>query len=169
MKVQRVRLPETNRITWLVLDDDFAPVQPILAYLTFLHDLDRSPNTIRAAHITSNSSGNISRIPIFAGQRSISHIWQASSPGYADLILRSFPLSASKPAGPMPPLIRQLGLFIASTRFTLAWERFLRCLCTSSPCRIGDDTNPSCMGSPKQNRSPHELSLSNENDANPRP
>jgi integrase/recombinase XerD len=49
MKVQRVRLPETNRLSWLVLDDDFAPVQPILDYLTFLHDLDRSPNTIRAA------------------------------------------------------------------------------------------------------------------------
>ena len=48
MKVQRVRLPETNRLSWLVLDDDFAPVQPIHAYLTFLHDLDRSPNTIRA-------------------------------------------------------------------------------------------------------------------------
>jgi integrase/recombinase XerD len=48
VKVQRVRLPETNRLSWLVLDNDFVPVQPILAYLTFLHDLDRSPNTIRA-------------------------------------------------------------------------------------------------------------------------
>jgi integrase/recombinase XerD len=47
MKVQRVRLPDTNRLSWLVLDDDYVPVQPILAYLTFLHDLDRSPNTIR--------------------------------------------------------------------------------------------------------------------------
>ncbi len=49
MKVQRVRLPETHQATWLVLDDDFAPVQPILIYLRFLHDLDRSPNTIRAS------------------------------------------------------------------------------------------------------------------------
>lgn len=49
MKVQRVRLPETNRLSWLVLDDDFVPVQPILAYLKFLYDLDRSPNTIRAS------------------------------------------------------------------------------------------------------------------------
>jgi integrase len=48
MKVQRVHLPETNRLSWLVLDDSFAPVQPILAYLKFLYDLDRSPNTIRA-------------------------------------------------------------------------------------------------------------------------
>ncbi len=48
MKVQRVRLPETQRVTWLVLDDDYVPVEPILSYLKFLHDLDRSPNTIRA-------------------------------------------------------------------------------------------------------------------------
>jgi integrase/recombinase XerD len=48
MKVQRVRLPDTDRMSWLVLDDDFVPVQPILSYLTFLHDLERSPNTIRA-------------------------------------------------------------------------------------------------------------------------
>ncbi len=48
MKVQRVRLPNTDKVRWLVLDDDFAPIQPILSYLTFLDSLDRSPNTIRA-------------------------------------------------------------------------------------------------------------------------
>jgi hypothetical protein len=48
MKVQRVRLPETDRFTYLVLDDEYVPIQPIFSYLTFLHDLDRSPNTIRA-------------------------------------------------------------------------------------------------------------------------
>ena len=48
MKVQRVRLPETQAVTWLVLDDDYVPVEPALSYLKFLHDLDRSPNTIRA-------------------------------------------------------------------------------------------------------------------------
>jgi integrase/recombinase XerD len=48
MKVQQVRLPLTNRVTWLVLDDDFVPVQPILAYLKFLDNLDRSPHTVRA-------------------------------------------------------------------------------------------------------------------------
>ena len=46
MKVQRVRFPD--RVTWLVLDDDYVPVQPILSYLHFLDDLGRSPNTIRA-------------------------------------------------------------------------------------------------------------------------
>ncbi len=48
MKVQRVRLPDTSHMSWLVLDDDYVPVRPILTYLKFLHDLDRSPNTIRA-------------------------------------------------------------------------------------------------------------------------
>jgi integrase/recombinase XerD len=48
MKVQRVRLPGTDCVAWLVLDDSYLPVQPILSYLTFLQNLDRSPNTIRA-------------------------------------------------------------------------------------------------------------------------
>ncbi|HEY6408863.1 MAG TPA: tyrosine-type recombinase/integrase [Ktedonobacteraceae bacterium] len=48
MKVQRVRLPHRNQIRWIVLDDEFIPIQPICLYLTFLDDLDRSPNTIRA-------------------------------------------------------------------------------------------------------------------------
>src|SRR5215813_7857796 len=48
MKVQRVRLPGTDRVAWLVLDDSYIPIQPILSYLAFLQNLDRSPNTIRA-------------------------------------------------------------------------------------------------------------------------
>jgi len=48
MKVQRIRFPEREHMTWLVLDDAYQPVQPILSYLTFLDDLGRSPNTIRA-------------------------------------------------------------------------------------------------------------------------
>jgi integrase/recombinase XerD len=48
MKVQRVRLPNTEQVRWIVLDDAFVPIQPICSYLTFLDDLDRSPNTIRA-------------------------------------------------------------------------------------------------------------------------
>lgn len=49
MKVQRVLLPRTERFSWLVLDDDYLPIPPILTYLRFLHDLDRSPNTIRSS------------------------------------------------------------------------------------------------------------------------
>jgi len=48
MKVQRVRLPHTDQTRWIVLDDEFVPIQPILSYLMFLDDLGRSPNTIRA-------------------------------------------------------------------------------------------------------------------------
>ena len=48
MKVQRVRLPHTDQVRWIVLDDEFVPIQPICSYLTFLDDLGRSPNTIRA-------------------------------------------------------------------------------------------------------------------------
>lgn len=47
MKVQRVRLVDDS-VTWMVLDDDHTPVQSILAYLKYLRNLDRSPNTIRA-------------------------------------------------------------------------------------------------------------------------
>ena len=49
MKVQRVRLPD--RVAWLVLDDSYELIQPILSYLKFLQDLDRSPNTIRATAV----------------------------------------------------------------------------------------------------------------------
>src|SRR6266702_93182 len=48
MKVQRVRPPNTDQARWIVLDDEFVPIQPICSYLTFLDDLDRSPNTIRS-------------------------------------------------------------------------------------------------------------------------
>src|SRR6266571_4574924 len=47
MKVQRVRLSDCS-VAWMVLDDDHTPVQPTLSYLKYLHNLDRSPNTIRA-------------------------------------------------------------------------------------------------------------------------
>src|SRR5437899_2401655 len=49
MKVQRVRSPDTNRLSWIVLGDDFLPIKPILIFLKFMEDLGRSPNTIRAA------------------------------------------------------------------------------------------------------------------------
>lgn len=49
MKVQRIRVPESDHISWLVLDEDYRPIPPVLTFLTFLEDLGRSPNTIRAA------------------------------------------------------------------------------------------------------------------------
>lgn len=48
MKVQRVQIPGQNRVTWLVIGDDYLPVQPIQEYLTFLENLERSPLTVRS-------------------------------------------------------------------------------------------------------------------------
>jgi integrase/recombinase XerD len=48
MKVQRIRDPETNEVSWIVLDDGYLPIEPIKAYLAFLESLGRSPNTRRA-------------------------------------------------------------------------------------------------------------------------
>ena len=48
MKVQRIRYPETNEVSWVVLDDGYLPIEPITAYLVFLESLGRSPYTRRA-------------------------------------------------------------------------------------------------------------------------
>jgi integrase len=48
IKVQRVRLPGSNQVTWLVIGDDYLPIQPIQSYLSYLEGLERSPNTIHA-------------------------------------------------------------------------------------------------------------------------
>ena len=48
MKVQRVRLPESGKKTWLVLGDDYLPIEPIQEFLSYLNDLKRSPNTVRS-------------------------------------------------------------------------------------------------------------------------
>ena len=48
MKVQRIRIPHTERVTWLVLDDNYLSIQPIQSYLQYLESIERSPNTVRA-------------------------------------------------------------------------------------------------------------------------
>ncbi len=48
MEVQRIRLPGTDRLMWLVLDGTHLPVEPVQHYLRYLDQRDRSPNTIRA-------------------------------------------------------------------------------------------------------------------------
>lgn len=48
MKVQKGIVPESNRQCWIVLDDDYLPVEPIQKYLNYLDNLERSPNTISA-------------------------------------------------------------------------------------------------------------------------
>ncbi|RVX40923.1 phage integrase family protein with SAM-like domain [Nonomuraea polychroma] len=47
MQVQRVLSPVTGLESWTVLGDD-GPIQPIEAYLAYLTDIERSPNTIKA-------------------------------------------------------------------------------------------------------------------------
>lgn len=48
MKVQRVRIPDSDQVTWLVLDDNYLPVQPVQGYLRYLENIERSPNTVHA-------------------------------------------------------------------------------------------------------------------------
>lgn len=48
MKVQRVRLPDTDKITWIVLGDDYLPIAPVQQFLDYLTSIERSPNTIKA-------------------------------------------------------------------------------------------------------------------------
>ncbi|WP_433527555.1 tyrosine-type recombinase/integrase [Nocardia pseudovaccinii] len=48
VQVQRVVMPGSGVSSWTVLGDDDAPVGPIEKYLTYLTDIDRSPNTVKA-------------------------------------------------------------------------------------------------------------------------
>jgi integrase len=47
MKIQKVRLPD-NKLTWLVLDNNYLPIHPIQMFMRYLENLERSPNTLRA-------------------------------------------------------------------------------------------------------------------------
>jgi integrase len=46
--VHRVVMPLTESVSWTVLADDGAPVEPVESYLSYLAALERSPNTQRA-------------------------------------------------------------------------------------------------------------------------
>lgn len=48
MLVQRVYSPVSPLESWTVLGDDDVPVAPIERYLTYLSDIERSPNTVKA-------------------------------------------------------------------------------------------------------------------------
>ena len=47
-EVQKARLSNSDHCLWLVVGDDFLPIEPIRGFLVYLDDLERSPNTIRA-------------------------------------------------------------------------------------------------------------------------
>jgi len=46
--VQRVVLSDSSRESWTVLDDAGRPVDPVERYLSYLSDIERSPNTVKA-------------------------------------------------------------------------------------------------------------------------
>ncbi len=47
MRVQRVRLPD-GKVSWMVLGDDLLPVEPIQKYLSYIENLQKSPNTLQS-------------------------------------------------------------------------------------------------------------------------
>ena len=47
MRVQRVVMPVTGAESWTVVDDGWAPVEPVERYLGYLAGIERSPNTLR--------------------------------------------------------------------------------------------------------------------------
>ena len=48
MKVQKVKVSGGSQDFWLVLGEDFMPIQEIDAYLRYLHSIGKSPNTVRS-------------------------------------------------------------------------------------------------------------------------
>lgn len=47
MKVQKAVDEQTRKESWLVIGDDFLPVEPVQDYLAYLSNVGRSPNTVR--------------------------------------------------------------------------------------------------------------------------
>jgi len=48
VQVQRIRLPNSSQVSWLVIGDDYLPIEPVQSYLKYLESLERSPNTIQS-------------------------------------------------------------------------------------------------------------------------
>ena len=48
MKVQKGILPDSSHPIWMVLDENYLPIEPIQKYLHYLDSIGRSPNTIQA-------------------------------------------------------------------------------------------------------------------------
>ena len=47
MKVQRIQLPNSGQVTWILISDDYLPIKPANDYLRYLESLEKSPNTIQ--------------------------------------------------------------------------------------------------------------------------
>ncbi len=163
-----MRLPDTNRLSWLVLDDDYVPVQPILAYLTFLHDLDRSPNTIRtvAHHLKQ----------FWEYLRDLHLCWTdidvAQLAGFITWLRRRDPAVISiEPAlakRTNTTIDQILGPSMASTTFTSVSKPCQNFPCIACPCLIDAATNHSCTALPRQNQSTRGSSPPNVSGGCPR-
>lgn len=46
--LQKGIAPDTGKPIWLVIGEDYAPVEPIQRYLNHLVNLERSPNTVQS-------------------------------------------------------------------------------------------------------------------------
>lgn len=48
MQVQRIYLPNSEQPTWIVLGNDYLPIKPVIEFITYYENIERSPNTIRS-------------------------------------------------------------------------------------------------------------------------
>ena len=48
MKVQRIRIPNSDKASWTVLDDNYSAIRPIDQFISYLESIERSPNTIKS-------------------------------------------------------------------------------------------------------------------------
>jgi site-specific recombinase XerD len=48
VRVQKIRVPDTGRLSWILIDGEHLPVGVVNEYLLYLHRLGRSSNTVRA-------------------------------------------------------------------------------------------------------------------------
>jgi integrase/recombinase XerD len=67
MQVQRVVMPAFGVESWTVLGDDDAPIAPVEAYLAYLTDIERSPNTVRAYAHDLRTTGSFGSTDVTVG------------------------------------------------------------------------------------------------------
>ncbi len=61
MKVQKIQLC-ANHHSYIVIDNDYLPVKPILRFIRYLDNCDKSINTVRAYAIRSGVYGSVEKI-----------------------------------------------------------------------------------------------------------
>ena len=70
MKVQKVYVSQYE-YCWIVLDNDYEPVEPIVSFIKFLRNVDKSPCTIKGyAHSLIPGSNPGHSIKLFSSVQS---------------------------------------------------------------------------------------------------